>query len=92
MDYRFDVIAWGIVLSVLAICAAFAAEGRGVHLLRLLLGLTPKNRGLDLLGSVPRDEGDWRVIDKLSEIDAVSERDRVAADRAGRSVERSAGR
>lgn len=80
--YMQDVLVWGVVLSLFAIAAAFAAEDRGKHLLRVLLGLTPRGHKIDILGSVPRDNGDWRLVGTLAEVD------RIASDRAGRATER----
>ena len=80
--YMQDVLVWGVVLSVIAIVAAIAAEDRGKHLLRVLLGLAPREHKIDILGTVPRDNGDWRLVGTLAE------EDRVASDRAGRAAER----
>ncbi len=65
-----DVLAWGVVISFIAFALAFFAEGRGLHLLRVLLGLAPRKEGLDNFTSVPRDEGDWDMVDVLSDEDA----------------------
>ncbi len=62
-----DVIAWAVAFSFLAIIFAFAAEGRGAHLMRVLLGLAPRKEGLEAFESVPRDDGDWRLIGALEE-------------------------
>ncbi|MCB2413180.1 hypothetical protein LGT39_10030 [Demequina sp. TTPB684] len=62
-----DVIAWAVTFSFLAFILAFAAEGRGAHLMRVLLGLAPRKHGLEAFESVPRDDGDWRVIAALEE-------------------------
>lgn len=61
------VLAWGVVISFVAFGFAFAAEGRGVHVLRVLLGLAPRKQGLDNFTSVPRDEGDWHLVDVLDD-------------------------
>jgi hypothetical protein len=66
-SYMADVLAWCVVISFVAFGFAFAAEGRGVHVLRVLLGLAPRKQGLDALTSVPRDEGDWRLVEVLDD-------------------------
>lgn len=65
--YMIDIIAWAVALSFLAFILAFAAEGRGAHLMRVLLGLAPRKHGLEAFESVPRDDGDWRLISALEE-------------------------
>lgn len=62
-----DVIAWAVAFSFLAFVLAFFAEGRGMHLMRIALGLAPRKQGLEAFESVPRDDGDWRVISSLEE-------------------------
>ena len=75
--YMFDVLAWGIVLSLVSIGLAFFAEGRGSHVIRLLLGTKSREDALDVFATLERDEGDWQLVGKLSEID------RESADRTG---------
>lgn len=75
--YMFDVLAWGIVLSLFAIALALFAEGRGSHAIRVLLGLKPREEALDVFATLERDEGDWQLVGGLSEID------RESADRSG---------
>lgn len=65
--YMIDVIAWAVAFSFLAFILAFFAEGRGMHLMRIVLGLAPRKQGLEAFESVPRDDGDWRVISSLEE-------------------------
>ncbi|MBC7297429.1 MAG: hypothetical protein H5T82_00810 [Demequina sp.] len=65
--YMIDVIAWAVTFSFLAFALAFLAEGRGMHLMRVVLGLAPRKQGLEAFETVPRDEGDWRVISSLEE-------------------------
>ncbi len=65
--YMIDVIAWAVAFSFLAFTFAFFAEGRGMHLMRIVLGLAPRKQGLEAFESVPRDDGDWRVISSLEE-------------------------
>jgi hypothetical protein len=65
--YMIDITAWAVTFSFLAFILAFAAEGRGAHLMRVLLGLAPRKQGLEAFESVPRDDGDWRVIAALEE-------------------------
>lgn len=75
--YMFDVFAWGIVISFLAIVLAFLAEGRGAYAIRLFLGTKSRKEGLDVYSTLSRDEGDWQLLGRLSDID------RVPAERAG---------
>ena len=75
--YMFDVLAWGIVLSLFSIVLAFFAEGRGSYAMRVVLGMKPSKDGLDVFATLSRDEGDWRLLGGLSEVD------RASADRAG---------
>ncbi len=65
--YMIDVTAWAVAFSFLAFILAFFAEGRGMHLMRIVLGLAPRKQGLEAFESVPRDDGDWRVISSLEE-------------------------
>lgn len=65
--YMIDVIAWAVAFSFLAFILAFFAEGRGMHLMRIVLGLAQRKQGLEAFESVPRDDGDWRVISSLEE-------------------------
>ncbi len=65
--YMIDVIAWAVAFSCLAFILAFFAEGRGMHLMRIVLGLAPRKQGLEAFESVPRDDGDWRLIASLEE-------------------------
>ncbi|PKQ18738.1 MAG: hypothetical protein CVT68_01865 [Actinobacteria bacterium HGW-Actinobacteria-8] len=65
--HMMDVIAWAVMFSFLAFILAFFAEGRGMHLMRIVLGLAPRKQGLEAFESVPRDDGDWRVISPLEE-------------------------
>lgn len=65
--YMIDVIAWAVAFSFIAFILAFFAEGRGMHLMRIVLGLAPRKQGLEAFESVPRDDGDWRVISSLEE-------------------------
>lgn len=66
-SYMADVLAWCVVISFVAFGIAFAAEGRGAHVLRVVLGLAPRKQGLDNFTSVPRDEGDWRLVEVLDD-------------------------
>lgn len=66
-SYMADVLAWCVVISFVAFGIAFAAEGRGTHVLRVVLGLAPRKQGLDNFTSVPRDEGDWRLVEVLDD-------------------------
>ena len=66
-SYMTDVLVWGFVVTAVACGFAFAAEGRGAHLVRVVLGLEPRKHGLDNFTSVPRDEGDWRVVGVLED-------------------------
>ncbi|NTV40219.1 MAG: hypothetical protein HGA51_09765 [Demequinaceae bacterium] len=75
--YMFDVLAWGIVLSLFAIALAFFAEGRGSHAIRVLLGTKPRKDGLDVFATLQRDEGDWQVVGRLADTD------REPSERAG---------
>ncbi len=65
--YMIDVIAWAVAFSFLAFILAFFAEGRGMHLMRIVLGLAPRKQGIEAFESVPRDDGDWRVVAALEE-------------------------
>lgn len=85
--YMIDVIAWAVAFSFLAFILAFFAEGRGMHLMRIVLGLAPRKQGLEAFETVPRDEGDWRVIAALEEPQR-----RVRAVTSGPDVERGASR
>jgi hypothetical protein len=62
-----DITAWAVAFSFLVFVLAFFAEGRGMHLMRILLGLAPRKQGLEAFDSVPRDDGDWRVVSSLEE-------------------------
>ena len=70
--YMFDVFAWGIVVSLFAIALAFFEEGRGSHAIRVLLGTESRKDGLDVFATLARDEGDWRLVGKLSDMDRES--------------------
>lgn len=76
-----DVLAWGVAISFVAFALAFFAEGRGLHLLRVVLGLAPRKDGLDNFTSVPRDEGDWAVVDVLSD-DEAQTREQIRRERS----------
>ncbi len=65
--YMIDVTAWAVAFSFLAFILAFFAEGRGMHLMRIVLGLAPRKQGLEAFESVPRDDGDWRMVSDLEE-------------------------
>lgn len=65
--YMIDVIAWAVAFSFLAFILAFFAEGRGMHLMRIVLGLAPRKQGIEAFESVPRDDGDWRMVSALEE-------------------------
>lgn len=65
--YMIDVIAWAVAFSFFAFILAFFAEGRGMHLMRIVLGLAPRKQGLEAFESVPRDDGDWRLVASLEE-------------------------
>ncbi len=67
--YMFDVIVWGIVISLFSIALAFLAEGRGAHALRLVLGNKPLKQDIDVFSTIARDEGDWQLLGKLGDID-----------------------
>jgi len=67
--YMIDVIAWAVAFSFFAFILAFFAEGRGLHLMRVVLGLAPRKQGLEAFESVPRDDGDWRVVASLEELE-----------------------
>ena len=75
--YMFDVLAWGIVLSLFAMGLAFFAEGRGAHVIRALRRAKAHEEPLDFYATLHREEGDWQLLTGLSEID------RAKADRAG---------
>jgi hypothetical protein len=88
--YMIDIIAWAVAFSFLAFMLAFFAEGRGMHLMRIVLGLAPRKQGLEAFETVPRDEGDWRVIASLEEpqrriraVPSSADVDRDAARRTG---------
>lgn len=85
--YMIDVIAWAVTFSFLAFILAFFAEGRGMHLMRIVLGLAPRKQGLEAFESVPRDDGDWRVISSLEEPQR-----RVRAVPSGSDVDQDASR
>lgn len=65
--YMIDVIALAVAFSFLAFILAFFAEGRGMHLMRVALGLAQRKQGLEAFESVPRDDGDWRLVSSLEE-------------------------
>ena len=65
--YMVDVILWAMFLSFVMMGLAFMSEGRGLHLLRVLLGLSARKQGLDAFETVPRDEGEWLVVGGLDE-------------------------
>lgn len=65
--YMTDVMVWAVAFSFLALILAFFAEGRGMHLMRIVLGLTPRKHGMEAFESVPRDDGDWLVVASLED-------------------------
>lgn len=67
LSSMFTVIAWAVAVSFLAFILAFFSEGRGAHLMRVALGLAPRKRGLEAFETVPRDEGDWRLLSVLEQ-------------------------
>ncbi|NYI41888.1 hypothetical protein [Demequina lutea] len=73
----FDIFAWGIVLSLFSMGLAFLAEGRGAQAIRALRRAKSHKEHIDLYATLRRDEGDWQLVGRLSEID------RAKADRAG---------
>ncbi len=78
--YMFDVLAWGIVLSLVAMGLAFMAEGRAVHVIDALRRLKSRDKHIDFYATLHREETDWQLLGQLSEVD------RVKADRAGRET------
>lgn len=91
--YMIDVIAWAVALSFLAFILAFFAEGRGMHLMRIVLGLAPRKQGIEAFESVPRDDGDWRVVAALEERPhrSATQVSREHAEHAERDASRRAG-
>lgn len=65
--YMIEVTAWAVAFSFLAFILAFFAEGRGMHLMRIVLGLAPRKQGIETFESVPCDDGDWRVVASLED-------------------------
>ncbi len=70
--YMIGVFGWGIVVSLFVMALAFFEEGRGSHAIRVLLGTESREEGLDVFATLERDEGDWQLVGKLSEIDKES--------------------
>ncbi len=69
-----------LVLAVVALIAAALAEGRGRHLLRLILGARSRETLDDVLAEVPRDEADWELVEAVnSQPDRPAPGERVAA-------------
>jgi len=71
--HMFEVLAWGVFVSLVAMVFAFLAEGRGPFVLNVLLGLKRHEGSLDVYETMSRDEGDWQLLDGLAEVDRVSE-------------------
>ncbi len=68
--YMFDVIVWGMVVSLFSIGLAFISEGRGAHAIRVLLGYKSRKEGIDVYATISRDEGDWQLLGRLADIDS----------------------
>jgi hypothetical protein len=77
LGHMFDVFAWGIVLSLVAMGLAFMAEGRGAHVIEAVRRAKSREEHIDFYATLHREEGDWQLLGSLSEID------RANADRAG---------
>jgi len=80
--YMSDVLAWGIVVSLFSIALAFFAEGRGSHAIRVLLGTKSRKDSLDVFSTLARDEGDWQLVGRLSDMDRAPA-ERAALEPAG---------
>jgi len=68
-DHMFDVLAWGVAVSVFVILLAFLAEGRGAYAMSILLGVTRHEGGLHLYQTMAHDDSDWQVLSQLAESD-----------------------
>lgn len=77
LDHTVGVFAWGVAVSLLVIGLAFLSDGRGAYALNVLKRAKARKEGIDYFATLARDEGDWQLVGKLSEID------RAEADRAG---------
>ena len=62
-----------ITLAVIVMLVAVLSEGRGRHILRLVLGIRPRQDVDQILAPVPRPESDWSLV---AQVDA--RRDRPA--------------
>jgi len=71
--HMFEVLAWGVLVSLVAMVFAFLAEGRGPYVINALLGLKRHEGSLDIYETIARDEGDWKLLEALEEADQVAE-------------------
>jgi hypothetical protein len=78
--HMFNVLAWGVVVSLFAIILATLADGRGTHAVKILMGLKNRERGIDWYETLDRGEDDWRLLAKLAEVDMASNVDREVRD------------
>lgn len=63
----FSTIAWAAVISLIAIVAAFLADGRGKRLFDTLTGRGPGALSLDDLDAAAREGSDWRLVAPLED-------------------------
>lgn len=68
----FEVLAWGVVVSLVAIVFAFLAEGRGTRVMKVLLGVKRHEGGIDVYETMPRDDSEWQLLALLAEADRCS--------------------
>jgi hypothetical protein len=58
---------WGILFSAIACGAAIAADGRGRHGLKVLLGMAPRTENLNAYDDVPRPDEQWDFIGYIND-------------------------
>jgi hypothetical protein len=58
---------WGIVFSAIACGAAIAADGRGRHGLKVLLGMAPRTENLNAYDDIPRPDEQWDFIGYIND-------------------------
>jgi hypothetical protein len=56
-----------MLLAFAVMLAALAAEGRGQHFLRVVLGLTPRRGADHMYDEIARDGDNWDVVASLEE-------------------------
>lgn len=67
--HMFNVLAWGVVVSLFAIILATLADGRAAHAVKIFMGLKNRDRGIDWYETLDRGEDDWRLLAALEDED-----------------------